>query len=276
MGKISIERALCDVAAEDLGKVHLLNLSLDCDGTLQGKRGGGDRAFGQARRRRCVIQLCDDVESQRAARVGRAISRAAREVKPGEVVKGNLIYSGIAVQLLKTGKRQSHGFPLPRAGGQGARTAETATAADRLWKLIETKEDFAALASGATPPKVLGTAQAATTLQAKRDGGQAKQLGARKVVTFGGLQSNHARLTAACANQIGLECHLLYFEKKPPKLEGNLLLNQHLGARFHFIPMQQVIIEILISSQMECYPPSIMLIGCIMLAVAERIVKETY
>lgn len=38
----------------------------------------------------------------------------------------------------------------------------------RGWKLIESKADFEALASGPTPPKVLATAQVASTLQQKR------------------------------------------------------------------------------------------------------------
>ncbi|MEW5870340.1 MAG: pyridoxal-phosphate dependent enzyme [Chloroflexota bacterium] len=59
----------------------------------------------------------------------------------------------------------------------------------------------------------------------------------KKVVTFGGLQSNHARITAAAARRCGLEPHLFYFERRPPRLSGNLLLNQVLGANMHFIPL---------------------------------------
>ena len=59
----------------------------------------------------------------------------------------------------------------------------------------------------------------------------AQQRGARKVVTFGGLQSNHARLTAAVARQCNLEPHLFYFERRPAQLTGNLLINQLLGAK---------------------------------------------
>ncbi len=65
----------------------------------------------------------------------------------------------------------------------------------------------------------------------------ASQRGARRVVTFGGLQSNHARLTAAAARRLGLEPHLLYFAPRPARLTGNLLLNELLGARMHFIPL---------------------------------------
>jgi len=67
--------------------------------------------------------------------------------------------------------------------------------------------------------------------------GEAQQRKARKVVTFGGLQSNHARITAAAAHQCGMEPHLFYFERRPARLTGNLLLNELLGARLHFVPL---------------------------------------
>jgi 1-aminocyclopropane-1-carboxylate deaminase/D-cysteine desulfhydrase-like pyridoxal-dependent ACC family enzyme len=66
---------------------------------------------------------------------------------------------------------------------------------------------------------------------------EARQQGATKVATFGGLQSNHARLTAAAASLLGMEAHLLYFEARPESLTGNLLLNELLGARMHFFPL---------------------------------------
>ncbi len=65
---------------------------------------------------------------------------------------------------------------------------------------------------------------------------EAQQRGARKVATFGGLQSNHARLTAAAARRFGLEPHLFYFERRPAQLRGNLLLNQLFDAKMHFVP----------------------------------------
>jgi D-cysteine desulfhydrase family pyridoxal phosphate-dependent enzyme len=64
----------------------------------------------------------------------------------------------------------------------------------------------------------------------------AQARGRRKVVTFGGLQSNHARMTAAAARRCGLEPHLFFFERRPQRLTGNLLLNELLGARMHFVP----------------------------------------
>ena len=65
---------------------------------------------------------------------------------------------------------------------------------------------------------------------------EAKQRKARKVVTFGGAQSNHARITAAAARLCGMEPHLFYFERRPARLLGNLFINDLLGAKLHFIP----------------------------------------
>jgi len=65
---------------------------------------------------------------------------------------------------------------------------------------------------------------------------EARQRGARKIATFGGLQSNHARITAAAARHLGMEPHLFYFDRQPPRLDGNLFLNELFGARMHFIP----------------------------------------
>ena len=66
--------------------------------------------------------------------------------------------------------------------------------------------------------------------------GEAVAQGKRKVITFGGLQSNHARMTAAACARLGLQTHLFFFEKRPSLLQGNLLLDQLLGAKLHFIP----------------------------------------
>ena len=67
--------------------------------------------------------------------------------------------------------------------------------------------------------------------------GEAQQRGLRKIVTFGGLQSNHARITAAAARKLGWEPHLFYFEQHPERLSGNLLLNELMDAHMHFIAL---------------------------------------
>ncbi len=65
---------------------------------------------------------------------------------------------------------------------------------------------------------------------------EAIERGDKKLVTFGGLQSNHARITAAAARRVGLQPHLFYFHRRPRKFTGNLLLNEIMGARMHFVP----------------------------------------
>jgi len=59
------------------------------------------------------------------------------------------------------------------------------------------------------------------------------------VITFGAVQSNHARQTAAACAKLGLECHLILTRRvawKHPEYEtsGNVLLDRVLGAHVHF------------------------------------------
>lgn len=54
------------------------------------------------------------------------------------------------------------------------------------------------------------------------------------LVTGGGPQSNHARITAAAARHIGLECHLALAGAAPIERDGNLMLDDLLGAHVHF------------------------------------------
>lgn len=54
------------------------------------------------------------------------------------------------------------------------------------------------------------------------------------LVTGGGPQSNHARITAAAARQIGVDCHLALAGAVPTERDGNLMLDELLGAHLHF------------------------------------------
>ncbi len=54
------------------------------------------------------------------------------------------------------------------------------------------------------------------------------------LVTAGGLQSNHCRLTAAAARKAGLSCHLVLNGIMPESLNGNLLLDKIFGANIHY------------------------------------------
>lgn len=67
---------------------------------------------------------------------------------------------------------------------------------------------------------------------------KAVQEGYDSVVTIGGIQSNHARATACCARQLGLEPHLILRTPQPdndPGLVGNLLLDRLVGAKLHLV-----------------------------------------
>jgi D-cysteine desulfhydrase len=71
--------------------------------------------------------------------------------------------------------------------------------------------------------------------------GEALAMGADTVITVGARQSNHARLTAAAAARVGLQCELVLTRAVPRDdreyLEnGNILLDDLLGARVHDLP----------------------------------------
>ncbi|MGC4066115.1 MAG: D-cysteine desulfhydrase family protein [Polyangiaceae bacterium] len=66
--------------------------------------------------------------------------------------------------------------------------------------------------------------------------------GATDVVTCGGEQSNHARATALCAAQLGLETTLLLRTeqvKHPPATTGNILLDRLAGAKIRWITAKE-------------------------------------
>jgi D-cysteine desulfhydrase family pyridoxal phosphate-dependent enzyme len=65
--------------------------------------------------------------------------------------------------------------------------------------------------------------------------GQALEQGADTLVTAGAEQSNHCRQTAAAAARTGLRCELLLNGTKPELPNGNLLLDELLGARIHWV-----------------------------------------
>lgn len=54
------------------------------------------------------------------------------------------------------------------------------------------------------------------------------------VITAGAAQSNHCRQTAAAAAALGLSCHLALGGSIPSTANGNLLLDQLLGAKIHW------------------------------------------
>ncbi len=58
---------------------------------------------------------------------------------------------------------------------------------------------------------------------------EAVHAGYTDVITVGGIQSNHARMTAAAAASLGLKCHLV-LRGKGRQIQGNLFLDHMFGA----------------------------------------------
>jgi len=64
--------------------------------------------------------------------------------------------------------------------------------------------------------------------------GEALKQGKDTLVTAGGIQSNHCRLTAAAARKAGLDCHLVLNGVAPENPSGNLLLDKIFNAKINF------------------------------------------
>ena len=59
--------------------------------------------------------------------------------------------------------------------------------------------------------------------------------GADTLITSGGIQSNHARVTAAAAAKLGLRCILVVNGSQPDRPTGNALLDGLLGAEVRYV-----------------------------------------
>ena len=74
--------------------------------------------------------------------------------------------------------------------------------------------------------------------------GAALQDGIDTIITVGGIQSNHARLTAAVCARLGLACELFLSRAVPRcdadyELNGNMLLDQLFGARVQVLAQSE-------------------------------------
>nr|WP_312578289.1 D-cysteine desulfhydrase family protein [Sedimentibacter sp.] len=59
--------------------------------------------------------------------------------------------------------------------------------------------------------------------------------GCNVLLTYGGSQTNHGRLTAAVAARFGLKCGIIMDGPAPEKASGNLILDKMLGADLFFM-----------------------------------------
>ena len=69
--------------------------------------------------------------------------------------------------------------------------------------------------------------------------GQALAEKADVLVTWGGIQSNHCRATAALAARLGLKSHLVLRGSEPSERDGNLLIDSLVGAEITFAPPER-------------------------------------
>jgi 1-aminocyclopropane-1-carboxylate deaminase/D-cysteine desulfhydrase-like pyridoxal-dependent ACC family enzyme len=120
---------------------------------------------------------------------------------------------------------------------------------------------FVPLATGPTPveelPRLRAVLGGSVRLFAKRDdaigfafGGNkvrkmrfvaadAMAAGADTLITSGGVQSNHARVTAAAAAKLGLACILVANGPQPDRPTANALLDRLLGADIRYVPTRE-------------------------------------
>src|SRR6478672_12305247 len=64
---------------------------------------------------------------------------------------------------------------------------------------------------------------------------EAREQGAKTLISGGALQSNHCRQTAAAAARFGFECILVLTGDKSQHASGNLLLDQLFGAQTVYV-----------------------------------------
>lgn len=102
--------------------------------------------------------------------------------------------------------------------------APSLAAASGIDRLLVKRDDNTGLALGGNKARKLEFLMA-----------EAINQGADVVISCGGNQSNHARMTAAAARKLGLDCVLFLTNPMPQEFEGNLLLDTVLGARMVFI-----------------------------------------
>jgi L-cysteate sulfo-lyase len=94
--------------------------------------------------------------------------------------------------------------------------------------------------------------------------GEALAEGADTLITVGAAQSNHARQTAAAAAMYGLRCVLVLRGVRPAQWNGNLLLDDLLGAEVRWAggaPLHEAMIEVSVEEETAGYHPYLISLG---------------
>jgi D-cysteine desulfhydrase len=68
---------------------------------------------------------------------------------------------------------------------------------------------------------------------------EALREGCQMLITCGGVQSNHARVTALAAAKVGIKSHLVLRDSTGGDIDGNLLIDRLVGAEVTFITPQE-------------------------------------
>ncbi|MFA5817400.1 MAG: D-cysteine desulfhydrase family protein [Bacteroidales bacterium] len=68
---------------------------------------------------------------------------------------------------------------------------------------------------------------------------EAQRLGADTIITCGGIQSNHARITAQTARRFGFEVVLVLNGVIPARLTANLLINRKMGVKIYYVSTRE-------------------------------------
>jgi len=112
-------------------------------------------------------------------------------------------------------------IPRIRLGEYPTPLAELTNLTRRLGgpRLFIKREDLVGIALGGNKVRKLEYALAEALAQR-----------ATAIVTSGAVQSNHVRLTIACANRLGLKTYVVLRGERPSAPTGNLLLDHILGA----------------------------------------------
>jgi len=120
-------------------------------------------------------------------------------------------------------------------------------------RLLVKRDDLPGLATGGNKTRKLEFLVA-----------DALEKGADMLITAGAVQSNHVRQTAAAAAKFGLHCCLVLSGQSPDRWNGNLLLDQLLGAEIHWAGEQdrsQVMEEIAEEKRRAGHNPYIIPVG---------------
>lgn len=82
--------------------------------------------------------------------------------------------------------------------------------------------------------------------------GEAREQGAKTLISGGALQSNHCRQTAAAAARFGFDCVLVLNGDAPAQASANLLLDNLLGAEIIIIPDRKDRDRVLTETHEKC------------------------